>query len=245
MVQEFYVTLYTWEQCMPCSLSSWKFPTLPHTDPSWLNQAISLLEIKVAIFQMGALKAPGPDRHPPGFFQKFWYVLEEPVTEEVLRVFNTSIIPPGWNTSILCLIPKSSDADSLAQFRPISLCNVLTKGIYKVLANHLRPLMTKLTGQCQSSFIPRRSTSNNIMIAQEVIHSLHRRWGRNGTFIVKVDLEKAYDRVDWGFLEQVLMTSGFKENFRRLVLSCISSTEVAVNWNGELLPPFLPSRGLK
>lgn len=89
--------------------------------------------------------------------------------------------------------------------------------------------MTKLTGQFQSSFIPRRSTSNNIMIAQEVIHSLRRRWGRNGTFIVKVDLEKAYDRVDLGFLEQVLMTSGFKENFHRLILSCISSTEVAAN----------------
>lgn len=82
------------------------FPTLPHTDRSWLNQAVASLEIKVEVFQMGALKAPGLGRLLLDFFQKFWSVLEEPVTEEVLKVFNTSIIPPGWNTPILCLILK-------------------------------------------------------------------------------------------------------------------------------------------
>lgn len=123
------------------------------------------------------------------------------MTAEIMNVFNTCAIPPCWNTSILCLIPKTPGADSLAKFRPISLCNVLTKVISKVLTNRLRSLMTQLTGQCQSSFIPRRSTSDNIIIAQEVIHSLRRRRERNGAFVVKVDLEKAYDKVDWDFLE--------------------------------------------
>lgn len=88
--------------------------------------------------------------------------------------------------------------------------------------------MSQLTGPCQASFIPGRATSDNIVVAQEIIHSLRKRKGRNGAFILKVDLEMAYDQIDWGFLEQVLHCSGFNLSFRRLIMDCIASTPLSV-----------------
>lgn len=105
--------------------------------------------------------------------------------------------------------------------------------------------MARLTGKYQSSFIPGRSTFDNIMIAQEVIHSLSKRKGRNGGMMLKVDLEKAYDRIEWSFLREVLSFSGFQSHFCDLILNCISSASLSVSWNGAVLPPFKPTRGLR
>lgn len=111
---------------------------------------------------------------------------------------------PGMNEAIICLIPKGDAPESLNQFRPISLCNVLLKIVSKIIANRLKPIMTKLTNRFQSSFIPGRSTTDNVVIAQEILHSLKRRKGSMRGFILKVDLENAYDRVDWIFFKGIL-----------------------------------------
>lgn len=77
--------------------------------------------------------------------------------------------------------------DSLNQFRPISLCNVTVKIISKVIANRLKLMTEKLAGKYQTSFISEKSTSDNITSAQEVVHSLSKRKGAKGGFILKVD----------------------------------------------------------
>lgn len=82
----------------------------------------------------------------------------------------------------------------------------------KVLANRLKPIMSKLTGQFPSSFILGRSIMDNVVVAQEALHSLKKKKGSKGGFILKVDLEKAYDRINWAFLKQVLKFTGFKED---------------------------------
>lgn len=102
----------------------------------------------------------------------------------------------GINEALICLIPKRDQPETLKQFQPISLCNVLCKVVSKVLANRLKPLMSMLARKFQVSFIPALSTVDNIVIAQELLHSLKNRKGRKGSFILKVDLEKAYDRID-------------------------------------------------
>lgn len=80
----------------------------------------------------------------------------------------------------------------MAQFRPICLSNV----IIKVIANWLKPLVGNLVGPGKVSFIPGRQTSDNIIVACELLHSLCKKKGRKGSIIVKIDLEKAYDRVN-------------------------------------------------
>lgn len=149
------------------------------------------------------------------------------------------------NESLICLIPKCASPSTLNQFRPISLCNVLMKVVSKLLATRLKPMMIKLTGICQSRFIPRHSTTDNITAAQEVIHSLSKRKGKNGSFILKVDLEKAYDVVDWGFMRAVLRFSGFNHHLCTLIMTCITTTSMSLCWNGEKLLAFSPARGLR
>lgn len=102
----------------------------------------------------------------------------------------------GLNEALICLIPKGDAPYSLNQFRTISLCNVLLKVVSKIPANRLKLLMSKLTNHFQSSFILGRSTTNNIVLAQEVLHSLRWRKGQRGSFILNVDLKKSYDQID-------------------------------------------------
>ena len=100
--------------------------------------------------------------------------------------------------------------DSITQFRPISLCNVIVRIISKVLVGRIRPLLHKLVSPNQSSFIPGRQTSDNIIIVQELLHTMIKMKSRKGGLAVKIDLEKAYDRVDWGFLQQVLVKMAYE-----------------------------------
>lgn len=86
---------------------------------------------------------------------------------------------------------------------------------------------------------------DNIVIAQEVIHSLQRKTGRKGGMVIKVDLEKAYDRIVWPFLQEVILAVSFNTYLTELILSCISSTSLTVLWNGKILKEFKPKRGLR
>lgn len=132
----------------------------------------------------------------------------------------------------------------MSQSRPICLSNVVIKTILKVITNRLKPLMNDLIGPNQASFILGRQIVDNIVMAQELLHSLQRRKGKQGAMIIKIDLEKAYDRVDWQFLEEVLQKVGFTTTLIRVILNCIRSTKLSVIWNGQHLEAFNPERRL-
>lgn len=96
------------------------------------------------------------------------------------------------------------NSEHISQFRPIHLSNVVIKIVFKVLANLLKLLMNDLVGHSQTSFIHERQTTDNIIVRQELIHSLRRKGGK-GAMIVKIDLEKTYDRMDWEFYERLTL----------------------------------------
>mgnify|MGYP003361698220 CR=1 FL=1 len=95
------------------------------------------------------------------------------------------------------------------------------------------------------SFIPGRGTTDNIVVVQEAIHSFANKTGKVGHMILKIDLEKAYDRISWDFLRWVLMDIGMPSPLIQLIMFCITSTEMNVLWNGELTSDFKPTRGLR
>ncbi|KAG8365371.1 hypothetical protein BUALT_Bualt18G0097700 [Buddleja alternifolia] len=129
--------------------------------------------------------------------------------------------------------------------RPIALCNVRYKLITKTITLLLKPMMDKLVSPMQSSFIPRRGTHDNILLFQEMVHTLRHTKHRKGGMILKIDLEKAYDKVNWAFLRQTLIFFGFPDSTVRLIFFCVTCSQPRILWNGKPLPAFEPSCGLQ
>lgn len=108
------------------------------------------------------------------------------------------------------LLPKVSNPTNLANFRPISLCIVIYKVVEKVVANRLQGVMDTFIDKAQSTFVPRRLVSNNVILAYELLHCFRqKRYGEKGYMAVKLDMSKAYDRVEWGFVENMMLRMGF------------------------------------
>jgi hypothetical protein len=203
-------------------------------------------EISDALFQMGPLKAPGPDGFPARFFQRHWETLRDDVIPVVRKVFHDGVMPPGINDTALVLIPKGNNPTELKDFRPISLCNVIYKIISKCLVNRLRPILNDIISPEQSAFVPRRLITDNAIIAFECIHAIQRGAGGREEFCAyKLDLSKAYDHVDWGFLKSLLEKLGFQSKWVQWIMTCVSSVRYTVRFNGAPLVPFAPSHGLR
>jgi hypothetical protein len=119
------------------------------------------------------------------------------ITQEVLQALNAGIIPEEWDDTMVVLILKVGDPESINQFHPISLCNVISKIISKTLALRLKQILPDVISPTQSDFVPVWLITDNILVAYECVHSIkNKRKGINGSCVVKFDMHKAYDRVE-------------------------------------------------
>lgn len=203
-------------------------------------------EVKTALFQMAPSKSPGVDGFTAGCFQRHWEVLGGDITAAILDFLNGGELPIGMNDTAITLIPKVRNPQRISQYRPIALCPVLYKIGAKAGTNRLRGLMDEVIGAEQSAFIPGWLITDNVLVAYESIHTMKKRKkGKNASCAVKLDMLKAYDRVEWHYLEAMMIKLGFCDKFVRLIMKCVSSVRFTVKVNGTLLPYFTPSRGLR
>jgi hypothetical protein len=181
-------------------------------------------EVWSALQSIGDLKAPGADGMPSVFYKRFWPLLGDQVKREVLAVLNGGEMPQGWNDTIIVLIPKTKAPEKLKDLRPISLCNVLYKIVSKVIANRLKKVLPDIISLSQSAFVPGRMITDNVLLAYELTHYLNKkRQGSNGVAAIKLDMSKAYDRVEWSFLQKMLKKMGFQERWINLIIKCVST----------------------
>ena len=168
-----------------------------------LLQPFHASEVQIALKQMEANTALGLDGLPPLFYKQFWAKIGGEVSTAVLAMLNSGIIPPNLNHTFIMLIPKIQSPRRVTDFRPISLSNLLYKLIAKVLANCLKKNFPELISETQSAFMSRRLITDNILIAHETLHYLKtKRIGKMELMAVKLDMSKAYDCVEWVFLEK-------------------------------------------
>jgi hypothetical protein len=247
MATEFFKELYTADQhVQPRAILDLVQPQITHHMNEGLCAAFSDDEISNALFQIGPLKAPGKDGFPARFYQRHWGVFKDDIIAAIKEFFLSGKMPEGINDTIIVLIPKKKNPVCLRDFRPISLCNVIYKMISKCLVNRLRPMLQEIISPNQSAFIPGRLITDNALIAFECIHSLQKSSDRKGKFgAYKLDLAKAYDRVDWNYLEGILEKLGFARQWIEWVMTCVKTVQYSVRFNGEILESFRPSRGLR
>ncbi|XP_071680070.1 uncharacterized protein [Lolium perenne] len=211
-----------------------------------LIAAISNREVKEALFQMFPTKAPGPDGLPAHFFQRHWGLCGGEVTEIVLRVLRGEDDPAAFNKTFIVLIPKVPKPEELGQFRPISLCNVIYKIASKVLANRLKQILPAIISDEQSAFVPGRLITDNIITAYECLHFMKRNKAKKHRFCaLKLDMRKAYDRVEWEYLRAIMLKLGFHTAWVNMVMRLVTSVSFSVLFNGERLDEFTPSRGIR
>jgi hypothetical protein len=221
-------------------------PRISQEDNEKLLAPISKEELKAALFQMHPDKAPGPDGFNPAFYQHFWELCGNDIYEAAKEWLERGYFPSSLNETNICLIPKCESASSMKDLRPISLCNVLYKMVSKLLANRLKGCLEKCVSEEQSAFIEGRSILDNALIAIEVIHALNRKTrGRKGELALKIDISKAYDKVDWGFMRGMLERLGFASQWIHWMMLCVSSVNYSVLVNFEKVGPILPGRGLR
>ena len=106
-------------------------------------------------------------------------------------------------------------------------------------------IMNKIVTPMQSSFVPGRHITDNIIITQEVVHSMRTMRGREGYMAVKVDLEKAYDRLGWNFIADTLNDIGIPGRLISVIMKCLTGTTMQIRWNGDVTEAFRPSRGVR
>jgi hypothetical protein len=203
-------------------------------------------EVYEAIKSMPPQKAPGPDGYTADFYQIHWDTVGGEVSEAALHFFNTVFMDASINATNIVLIPKNCNPCSVMDFRPISLCNVLYKIISKVLANRLKKVLPYIISHNQSAFIPGRLITDNILAAYETMHTMHTgMWSKVGFMGIKLDMSKAYDRVEWGFLEAVMAKMGFPDRWIKLIMECVKTVSYAIVVNGQPVGCIKPSRGLR
>ena len=164
----------------------------------------------------------------------------------VLNFLNSGIMLPEINYTHIILIPKIKSPERISYFRPISLCNVIYKIISKVLANRLKLILPSLISPSQSAFVPSWLITDNVLVAYETLHAMQsRRSGKRGYMALKLDVSKAYDRVEWSFLKGIMSKLGLPECWIDRVMSYVTSTSFSVRINGKAYGNIRPSRGLR
>ncbi|BFG15830.1 hypothetical protein CerSpe_021040 [Prunus speciosa] len=156
------------------------FPNLEEAQLEGLSCPVSIEEIKNSVFAIGRLKTPGPYGFPAKFYQDYWGVCSDDIISFVQDCFNTASLPDNLNETLIALVPKVERPMFMNQLRPISLCNTLYKVVSKILVARLRSCMTKLVSPSQVSFFPGRQITDNIIVAQEVLHKFKSAKGKKG-----------------------------------------------------------------
>lgn len=174
-----------------------------------LSKEYKVEEVFFSHKQMHPMKSPSLYGMNHVFFQKNWHIKSKSVIETVLRIQNSGQVPNEL-IILVAMISKRKQAVRVWKFRPINLCNMVYKLVSTVVANRLKLVLPHVMSYSQSAFVPRRQITDNVLVAYELVHFLRRKRKRKQGFMsIKLDINKAYDQVEWSYLDRVMELMSF------------------------------------
>ncbi|KAI9174132.1 hypothetical protein LWI28_012433 [Acer negundo] len=209
-----------------------------------MNRDVTNDEIREVCFSLHPNKAPGPDSFNAHFFKKTWDIVGEDVINAIQEFFRSGHLLKELNATIISLVPKVPNPSMMKDFRPIFCCNTLYKIIAKIITNRIKPCLPDIISPSQSAFVAGRSIGDNILLAQELMRNYHTDIGCP-RLALKVDLMKAFDMVDWGFLLETLAAFHFQPRVIKWIKACLTTPKFSISLNGELAGFFSGKRGLR
>ena len=213
-------------------------------DGRMLTREVTGEEIKKVLFSMPKDKSPGPDGYTAEFYKSTWEFIGKDFVMAIQSFFAKGFLPKGVNSTILALIPKKKGAREMKDYRPISCCNVLYKVISKIIANRLKQILPQFIAGNQSAFVQDRLLIENLMLATELVKDYHKD-SISTRCAIKIDISKAFDSVQWSFLNKTLIALNFPPTFIHWIMLCVTTASFSVQVNGDLAGFFRSSRGLR
>lgn len=191
-------------------------------------------ELLVTLKQCTRKKSPGPD----GLSYEFYIECFDIVKNELLTVLNsylkgTATPPKEFSAGIVVMIPKKGDLSDLNNHRPISMLNTDYKLLMKILANRLSTIVETLLGPGQTAVVGGRSCTDNLKDIRRIVTRAIESKSFKG-FLLTVDLEKAFDKVNHSWLWKVLEKFSFPDGFITILKKLYGQASSRVLWNGFL-----------
>ncbi|RVX20266.1 Transposon TX1 uncharacterized 149 kDa protein [Vitis vinifera] len=200
-------------------------------------------EIFNVVFRLDRDKASGPNGFTIAVFQDCWEVIKEDLVRVFAEFHSSGIINQSTNASFIVLLPKKSQTKKISDFRPISLITCLYKVIAKVLSGRLRGVLHETIHSTQGAFVQGRQILDAVLIANEIVDE--KRLSREEGVVFKIDFDKAYDHMNWDFLNHVLEKKGFSPKWRNWMRGCLSWVSYAILVNENAKGWVKASRGLR
>ncbi|KAL0406033.1 UNVERIFIED_CONTAM: hypothetical protein Slati_3917200 [Sesamum latifolium] len=194
--------------------------TATTSGPNRSSHLYILHDLCVFLFDINDDSVPDPDGFSSGFFKVAWTVVGEDFCQAVLEFFNNGHLLKQLNATFITLIPKLQLPVKVADFRPISCCNVVYKCIMKIMVKRMQLLLEKVIDNTQNTFVPGRSISDNILLAQEILSGYNQKH-LPSRCTIKLDLQKAYDMmICFCSAEQIFIRLQYYMKFYKNSESC-------------------------
>jgi hypothetical protein len=195
---EIYKELFGPSTLSSINMSNFHMNRLNDDDRALLTAPFSIEEIKFVVFSLKHNSAPGPDGIPAEFFQDFWDLIHIDLWNLFKDFYDGVLDIKRLNFGLVTLLPKVDNPTDMRNFRPICLLIVCYKIIPKFLTNRLASCITKVISNYQYGFIKGRYIMDGVVSLNEILHEVNKK--KQSGVILKIDFEKAYDKVNWQFL---------------------------------------------
>ena len=229
-----------WERS---KLDGVNFERLSEEENMSLIAPFSSLEIEAVVRDSDGGKSPGLDGFNFAFVKGFWYFIKDEVWIMFDQFHANEVLPKGMLAYFVTLIPKVSSPLDSKEYRPISLLGCLYKLLAKVLARRLAAVMNFIISTSQSTFLKGRNLVDGVLVVNELVD--YAKKAKKECLIFKVDFEKAYDSVDWGFLEYMMRRVGMCDKWVAWIKACVFGSTMFVLVNGNMTEEISIHRGLK